>query len=276
MIKHRCNAISANSKTFTDLVSSIGSLLKEVAHQLELIELHGATPKLFEKKIFLKYFPKTRVYLYYGTPEAPACTVIELRSEHRKIDSIGKPIQDIEVTISVNNTHQDTQNPAGEMLIQGINTSAGYWLQGKIQTDCFINGNSVATGDVGYIDNKGYVHLLGRKDEIIDIGGIIISPIEIEEKIHEVYPEYDVCVIGIPNPDGESFEIPVLCYIARDGKTIIPSELSHSLSHKIRQYQIPRIVYRVDSFPKSGSVILRNELRKELIESLKSVDGHVA
>jgi acyl-CoA synthetase (AMP-forming)/AMP-acid ligase II len=268
MIKHRCNAISANSKTFTDLVSSIGSLLKEVASQLELIELHGATPKLFEKKKFLKIFPKTRLFLYYGTHEAPASTVIELRSEHRKIDTIGKPIQDIEVTISVNNTHQNTQNPVGEMLIRGVNTTAGYWRQGKIQTDCFFDGKCVATSDVGYIDNKGYVHLLGKKDEIIDIGGVIISPIEIEEKIHEVYPEYNICVVGIPNPDAVSFEIPVLCYIARDGKTIIPSELFHTLSLKLRQYQIPRIVYRVDSFPKSGSVILRNELRKELIERL--------
>jgi acyl-CoA synthetase (AMP-forming)/AMP-acid ligase II len=276
LIKHQCNAISANSKTFTGLVSSIGSLLKEVAPQLELIELHGESPKLFEKKYFLKVFPKTRLYLYYGNPEAPASTVIELRSEHRKIDTIGKPIPNVEVTINVNNTHQDTQNPAGEMLIQGINTAAGYWRQGKIQPGCFVDGSSVATGDVGYIDNKGYVHLLGRKDEIIDIGRIIISPIEIEEKIHEVYPEYDVCVIGIPNPEGESFEIPVLCYTARDGKTIIPSELSHSLLHKIRQYQIPRIVYRVDRFPKEGNNILRQELRKKLIHELKHLTANVA
>ncbi len=276
LIKHQCNAISANSKTFTELVSSIGSLLKEVAPQLELIELHGAAPKLFEKKILLNVFPKTRLYLYYGNPEAPASSVIELRSERRKIDTIGKPIQDVEVTISVNNTHQDTQNPAGELLIKGINTTAGYWRQGKIQTDCFIDGSSVATGDVGYIDNKGYVHLLGRKDEIIDIGGVIISPLEIEEKIHEVYPEYNICVVGIPNPERESFEIPVLCYTAREGKTIIPSELFHILSPKLRQHQIPRIVYRVDKFPKAGNIILRQDLRKQLIEGIKLSTINVA
>lgn len=269
IIKYQCNAVSANSKTFAGLVSSIGSLLKEVAPYLKLIEVFGATPKLFEKKILLKIFPKTQLFLFYGTPEAPASTVIELRSEHRKIDTIGKPIQNVEVTTSVNNNNRHIQNRAGEILIQGINTTAGYWRQGKPQTDCFIDGSFVPTGDVGYIDNKGYVHLLGRKDEIIDIGGVIISPIEIEEKIHEVYPEYNICVVGIPNPEGVSFEIPVLCYTARDGKTIIPSELFHTLSLKLRDHQIPRIVYRVDKFPKAGNIILRQDLRKQLIESLE-------
>lgn len=269
IIKHQCNAVTANSKTFTDLVSSIGSLLKEVAPYLKLIEVYGTTPKLFEKKIFLKIFPKTQLFLFYGTSEAPASTVIELRSEHRKIDTIGKPVQNVEVAISVNNANHHTQNRAGEILIHGINITAGYWRHGKIQTDCFIDGCYVPTGDVGYIDNKGYVHLLGRKDEIIDIGGVIISPLEIEEKIHEVYPEYNICVVGIPNPERESFEIPVLCYTAREGKTIIPSELFHLLSLKLRQHQIPRIVYRVDKFPKAGNIILRQDLRKQLIENLE-------
>jgi acyl-CoA synthetase (AMP-forming)/AMP-acid ligase II len=276
IIKHGCNALSAKSKIFISLLSNVGSVIKEVASQLEIIELHGTTLKLLEKKRLLNIFSKARLYLYYGTPEAPAATIIELRSERRKIDTIGKPLVDIELEINVNHAHRDSQNITGEIMIRGINTTAGYWVRGDIKTDLLFQDGWLSSGDIGYKDNKGYLHLLGRKDETIEVGGSIMFPYDIEAKIHEAYPEYDICVIGIPQPEGESGEIPVLCYIAREGKTIIPSELARILSLQLRQNQIPKIVYRVDKFPKNGNNILRQELRRRLIEGIGRASMNVA
>jgi len=276
IIKHGCNALSSKPKIFTSLLSNVGSLIKEVASQLELVEIQGTMLKLFEKKRLLNIFSKARLYMYYGTPEAPAATMIELRSDRRKMDTVGKPLVDIELEININNSHRYSRNVTGEIMIRGINTAAGYWVRDKIHTDFLIQDGWLPSGDIGYKDNKGYMHLLGRKDETIDVGGSIMFPYDIEEKIHEAYPEYDICVVGIPQPQGEPGEIPVLCYIAREGKTIIPSELSRILSLQLRQNQIPKIVYRVDRFPKIGNNILRQELRKRLMEGIGRTAINVA
>ena len=106
------------------------------------------------------------------------------------------------------------------------------------------------------------------------MGGLKISPVEVEEKIHEIYPDIEICVVGLPDPAGIVGEIPVLCCIADNGKKIISSELSSSLSSRLEKDKIPRIVYRVDRFPRINNVIARQELRRQLIEGTVQSVGH--
>jgi acyl-CoA synthetase (AMP-forming)/AMP-acid ligase II len=72
--------------------------------------------------------------------------------------------------------------------------------------------------------------------------------------------------VGVPDPEGILGEIPVLCYAAKDGKTITPSGLSQVLSTRLDGNKIPRVVYRVESLPRTENArMLRSELRKKII-----------
>jgi acyl-coenzyme A synthetase/AMP-(fatty) acid ligase len=89
---------------------------------------------------------------------------------------------------------------------------------------------------------------------------------EVEEEIHKLYPDCEICVVGIPDPAGIAGDIPVLCYVANERITITPSALSRALSPCLDQYKIPRVVYRVENLPKTESKkMVRQELRKRII-----------
>jgi acyl-CoA synthetase (AMP-forming)/AMP-acid ligase II len=101
---------------------------------------------------------------------------------------------------------------------------------------------------------------------MINTSGLKISPLEVEKKIREVYPDTEVCVVGVPDPRGAVGEILVLCYKARDGKTISPSDLSRTLSTSLDRNKIPRIVYRISDLPKAENTkVMRRELRQKII-----------
>jgi long-chain acyl-CoA synthetase len=269
LMRHHCNVVSIKSEILFSLISNAGFLLKELDCQLDFVEVYGDAMKLIEKKILLDIFSRPKLHLFHGTNAAPVSTVLELRSERRKINTAGKPLQGIEIDIKVNNSQNINRNQAGEIMIYDGNTSTRYWYRGNKQAESIAENGWVNTGDIGYRDPKGYLHILGRKGDLIDIGGVMISPYEIEEKIHDVYQGYEICVVGIPDPLGINGDIPVLCYIAVDGKTIIPSELPHVLSRFLSKNQIPKIVYRMDRFPHAGNIILRQELRRQIIEKFK-------
>lgn len=122
------------------------------------------------------------------------------------------------------------------------------------------------TGDHGFLNDEGYVHLLGRKNEMINMGALEISPLEVEEKICEIYPDCELYVICVSDPAGIVGEIPALCYVGKEALTITPSDLSHALSAPVEGDFILRILYRVESLPKTESEkILRGELREKII-----------
>ena len=154
---------------------------------------------------------------------------------------------------------------AGHIVIRGNHSFSGYWQQDNNGFSVSETPLSFNTGDIGFLDKDGYLCVLGRKDEIINMAGLKISPIEVEEKIHEIYPDIEICVVGLPDPAGIVGEIPVLCCIEDNGKRIITSELSANLSTRLNKDKIPRIVYRVERFPRVNNVIARRELRKQIL-----------
>ena len=154
----------------------------------------------------------------------------------------------------------------GEILVRGDHIAARYWQNEAANMQRYTEDNWFKTGDYGFLDEEGCPHLLGRKDEMINMDGVMISSLEVEGRIREAYLESEICVVGVPDPAGIVGEIPVLCYVGKNGGIITPSDLSRALSARLDRNQIPRIVYRIESLPiTENGKVSRRELRKKII-----------
>lgn len=266
VLRDKCDAISSVTSGFAMFFGRLESILQSIGHQIKYIELGSAPMPLDHQIKLLEIFPKARICMHYGLAEASHSTFIDLRKEQRKLHTAGRPSPNVAISISDDQGQRLGEMQLGEILVRGAHVAVGYWRNDEAHMQRFTSDNWFKTGDYGFIDGEGYLHLLGRKDEMISMSGLKISPLEVEERIREAYPNCEICVVGVPDPEGILGEIPVLCYAAKDGKTISPSGLSQVLSTRLDGNKIPRVVYRVESLPRTENArMLRSELRKKII-----------
>jgi long-chain acyl-CoA synthetase len=266
VLKHQCDAISSLPSGFAVFFGRLEPLLQRISRQIRLIELGSTSMPLDHKMNLLSIFPNARIYMHYGLTEACSSTSIEFRKEQRKLHTVGRPSPNVAVSIRDDSGSNLGQMQFGEILLQGDHVALGYWKNEESNTERFTTGRWFKTGEYGFLDEEGYLHVLGRKDEMINLGDLMVSPAEIEERIREVYPDCEIWIVGVPDPEGFVGEIPVLCYSAREGRTITPSGLSQALLGRLDGNKIPRIVYRIEHLPKTENAkTLRRELRQRII-----------
>jgi acyl-CoA synthetase (AMP-forming)/AMP-acid ligase II len=266
VLKHQCDAVSSSPSGFAMFFGRLEPLLQRISRQIRLIELGSCSMPLDHKMNLLSMFPNARIYMHYGLTEACSSTSIEFRKEQRKLHTVGRPTPNVAVVIRDDSGNNLDQMQLGEILLQGDHVALGYWKNEESNTERFTTDGWFKTGEYGFLDEEGYLHLLGRKDEMIKMGDSKVSPAEIEERIREVYPDCEIWIVGVPDPEGFVGEIPVLCYSARNGRALTPSGLSQALLGRLDQTKIPRIVYRIEHLPKTENArTLRRELRQRII-----------
>ncbi len=264
--QNRCNALAVPMETLRQYMEDTEALPASIAAQIRLITVDDPSLSVTEKKRILKRFPNAHLRLIYGRSEAPLVSWIDYRTQHERIQTIGRPADPEEVLVRDDRGHQPRRGEAGEIVVRGKSLASGYLLGDERAPLLPAGAVEFRTGDIGFVDAKGYLCYLGRKDEIITRGHRKIAPQQIEEQLREAYPECEICVIGIPAPEGESGEIPVLCYSAKNGETIIPSQLSAILSKRIDRTLIPRVVFRIASLPRTANGISRHALKNMILE----------
>ena len=201
--------------------------------------------------------PKARICMHYGSTEASRSTFIEFNSEINKLSTVGKPSPNVSIKILKEN--KLLKDNVGEILVKGQMTSKGYWNNEKMTKENVISG-WIKTGDLGKIDNDGYIHLLGRKEEILNFGGLKVAPAEIEEVLLKHRDIIEAAVIGIQSDHPLTQNLKA--FIVSNNKNISTSELEAYCLKNLEAYKIPNSFELVSSLPKTQSgKIKKNELR---------------
>ena len=147
----------------------------------------------------------------------------------------------------------------GEICIRGPQVMRGYWNKPKESEEVFVDG-ALRTGDVGYMDEDGFLFLVDRKKDLILAGGYNVYPRVIEEAIYQHPAIKDVTVIGVP--DAYRGEAPKAFVTLKDGQTTTPDEIKAFLAEHLNKIEMPREIEIRDDLPRT---MIGKLSKKELV-----------
>ncbi|WP_340154830.1 class I adenylate-forming enzyme family protein [uncultured Winogradskyella sp.] len=226
-----------------------GDRLKDFAGNLNYIEFGSAYMSAEEKQELINLFPNTRICMHYGLTEASRSTFMEFHEDVSYLNTIGKASPNVEISIKDDSGNTLPSGEEGEICIKGNHVTLGYFTNSNTE---FFYGDYFRTGDIGSIDDNGYIHLKGRYKEIINVGGKKLSPIEVESKIQEFDSSLESACVGIIDPNGILGEV-VKAFIVKSSTIENFDALDEFLKSKLESYKIPAFYQWVDQIPKTKS-----------------------
>jgi long-chain acyl-CoA synthetase len=204
----------------------------------------------------------------YGQGEAPMTITTLSRTAHTKIDdpryieklgSVGTARSDLEICILDKNDKTITYGEVGEVCVRGDVVMLGYW-KNEDATAQTLRGGWLHTGDLGQIDEEGFLTLKDRSKDVIISGGSNIYPREVEEVILKHNNVAEVSVVGRPNSDwGEEVVAFVVC---KSGVRVSIEELENLCINNIGRFKRPREYFFTKKLPKNNyGKVLKTKLR---------------
>jgi long-chain acyl-CoA synthetase len=204
----------------------------------------------------------------WGLTEASPVVCCTLLGDHAKngfTGSVGLPVPSTDVSIRDDDGRELEQGEVGEICVRGPQVMRGYW-QRQDETDNVMLNDWLRTGDVGRVDDKGFVYIEDRKKDMIIVSGFKVFPNEIEDVVAH-NPGVLECA-AVSQPDEHSGES-VALFVVRKDPTLTAEALIAFCHKSLTSYKVPkRIVFR-DELPKTNvGKILRRALRDELAKEL--------
>ncbi len=208
----------------------------------------------------------------YGLSETSPLSHANPWGGKTKVGSVGVPVCDTDCRIMDIETGEKElpQGESGEITLFGPQVAQGYYKKPDETAAAFKNG-WFYTGDIGYMDEEGYLYIVDRKKDMIIAGGYNIYPREIDEVLFEHPKIKEACAVGVPDPyRGET----VKAFVAvKPGETLTKDDINTFCRERLAAYKVPKMIEFMEELPKSAiGKVLRRELREQEIEKQKSDD----
>jgi malonyl-CoA/methylmalonyl-CoA synthetase len=186
--------------------------------------------------------------------------------QERIAGTVGFPLPGISIRISDPESQSVKELPRGEVgmiEVRGPNVFKGYWRMPEKTAEELRGDGFFITGDLGFVDERGYLHIVGRGKDLIISGGFNVYPKEIEMLIDELPGVAESAVIGVPHPDfGEG--VVAVVVPASDAGSLDEQSILRSLADRLAKYKTPKRVFFVDALPRNVmGKVQKNELREQ-------------
>jgi long-chain acyl-CoA synthetase len=195
----------------------------------------------------------------YGLTEtSPAVTINPLDLPTFN-GSIGLPVPSTEISIRNDAGEEVSLTQVGEICVRGPQVTRGYWQRPEETAAVFQSDGFLRTGDMGYVDHKGFVFLVDRKKDMILVSGFNVYPNEVEEVVASHPGVREVAAIGIPSEhSGEAVKI----FVVRKDPTLTPEAIIAYCRTQLTSYKVPHFVEFRDDLPKTNvGKVLRRALK---------------
>ena len=237
---------------------------QRIMGQLRYIEVGAGSLGYAMKKKLIEEIPNTRVVNTWGSTETGGAIFLCIPEHPDKLTSLGHPIDTVELKVIDTEGNDITEkardiDSAGRMVLRGDMQMMGYYKMPEATAEALVDG-WLYTNDIIYTDEDGYVYMLGRADDIINVGGEKVSPLEVENVAQEFEEIRECACIGIKDPDDMLGQIPVL-FVVPENKEFHPELLTRFMSARVEKYKLPLRFEIIEELPRNRMQKLN---RKEL------------
>ena len=238
-------------------------LTREAARHMRLF-IAGSAPLLIET--FTEWQVRTghTILERYGMSETAMLTSNPYRAAEgeRRGGTVGFPLPGVSLRVQDDEGRALPTGEIGGIQVKGPNVFKGYWRMPEKTAEEFTADGFFKTGDVGRVDERGYVTIVGRSKDLIISGGYNVYPAEIEGYINELPGVAESAVIGIPHTDFG--EVGVAVVIAKPGAVVDPAQIIASLKSKLANFKVPKQCFVVDVLPRNTmGKVQKNVLRTQ-------------
>ncbi|MEM8689791.1 MAG: AMP-binding protein, partial [Pseudomonadota bacterium] len=210
----------------------------------------------------MKRLPDLALTQIYGQSEMGVIAALRHWYLPAKLGSVGRQPYNVDTRVVDQDGNDVTPGEIGEIVTRGDNVMLEYYGEPE-QTKAFFKlGDGWGwSGDVGTIDEEGFITLIDRSKDMIISGGENIYPKEIEEVIYELGPVAECAVFGIPHDKWG--EVPAAYVMVKPGEAVSDEEIIRHCEHKLAPFKRPQLVEFVDDFPRTPIGKIQKNILKE-------------
>ena len=236
---------------------------KDLTHHMRLF-ISGSAPLLAETHIAFEERTGHKILERYGMTETNMNTSNPYHGE-RRAGTVGFPLPGVDVrVVDAETLTPHSNNTIGIIEVKGPNVTSGYWQNAEKTEESFREDGYFITGDMGLIDDDGYVTIVGRDKDLIISGGLNIYPKEIEDMINAIGGVNESAVIGVAHPDfGEAVVAIIVREDTADDRHITEDHIMDALKDSMAKFKQPKTVIFVDALPRNTmGKVQKAEMRK--------------
>lgn len=211
--------------------------------------------------------PNVRPFNVYGQSEiGPVATVLLPEEHDERPTSAGRPVLNVETRIVDPEMRDVAPGELGEIVHRSPQLLTGYWERPD-ETAAAFRGGWFHSGDVGHMDEAGYIYVVDRLRDVINTGGVLVTSREVEEALFTHPAVSEVAVIALPDP--KWIEAVTAVVVLRQGQTADENELIAHVRARLAAHKAPKRVFFVDNLPRNASgKLLKRELRDRFSQTL--------
>lgn len=234
---------------------------KQLDHSQMQIAVGGGMAVLPSTAEAWKKYTGIIIHEGYGLSETSPAVVFNPPVSEEFTGTIGIPLPTTDIAILDDDGKEVALGEQGEICIRGPQVMKGYWNRPDETEKVMTKDGFFRSGDIGVMDERGYIKIVDRKKDMILVSGFNVYPNEIEEVIAQHPKVLEVAAVGVP--DERSGEVPKLFVVKKDNSLTTEELLAYAKAN-LTGYKRPRFVEFMDELPKSNvGKILRKDLRKQ-------------
>lgn len=243
----------------------------EVVSNMRLF-ISGSAP--LSEKTFMQFFDRTGMQILerYGMSETLMNTSNPVDGE-RVPGTVGFPLPGVEIQVVNDEGEIRPRGEVGGIEVRGPNVFDGYWHMPEKRATEFRSNGFFKTGDMGFLDEKERLTIVGRDKDVVISGGLNIYPAEIESAIDEYDDIVETAVVGAPHPDfGEG-----LIAIVVATSPVDLTDLREFLSDRLASFKHPKALRQIEELPRNAmGKIQKNSLREQFADTFQAMDGGIS
>ncbi|SES92558.1 AMP-binding protein [[Clostridium] polysaccharolyticum] len=272
IMEHSCTGYACVTASMKMMLEQIGEAdLAKTLGKLRYIEFSAGAVSFQDREYFSNLLPDTELHNTWGSTETGGCFFLNFSKQKDKLKSMGKPLDTVKAKIMDKDGMKELEGygieVSGKLAIQGEMQMAGYWGNKELTKET-IKGGYLVTNDLVWRDQDGFFYMIGRGDDMINVGGEKVSPIEIEEAVLKLPFVRECACVGVEDPLRKLGEVPAVFVCNERSETkAVPKEWKEEIEKKLREqldpYKIPQQIIEMELLPRNKMGKIERSILKE-------------